>query len=330
MENKKAVKLKDGRTLELEVLTYPIDLPHQNALIGLWRTEWTHGDYDWLRSMNGDYSRHLRIQAALGTIEGRPAGTASVCYPCQGPEVSVVGSVLTHRDYRRLGVAEAMTNAVVDLSYQAGCRVSYLGATRDPRNVYLRCGFRWWNGGVMRREREDSSRCEDEFFAPGQSTSIRESNWGDLPGFACFVVQPWNSRVLDYQRALLSGKYVKLQRCVSNFPVVDNEVIEPGGAMGVLVGQTPHRVLGFGSITPEPGEARRHKAMVDVCSHDGYGDQTGPLIYWFDGAGCSAGHRVAPSLCRGLGRGQEDMVRTIRIETRGKAAGTAQAGGRTS
>ncbi|MCY3758892.1 MAG: GNAT family N-acetyltransferase, partial [Acidobacteria bacterium] len=204
MEKTDAIPLRDGRTLDIEVLTFPIDSARQTALIGLWRTEWTGGDYDWLRSMNGDYSRHLRIQAVLGTIEGRPAGTASVCYPCLEPEVSVVGSVLTHPDCRRLGVAEALTSAVVDLSFRAGCRVSYLGATRDPRNVYLRCGFRWWNGGVMRLEREDSSGCEEDFFAPGQATSVRQANWGDLAAFACFVVQPWDTLVLDYPRALLS------------------------------------------------------------------------------------------------------------------------------
>lgn len=280
MKESRAIPLKDGRTLDIEVLTFPIDAARQSALIGLWRTEWTGGDYDWLRSMNGDYSRHLRIQAVLGTIEGRPAGTASVCFPCREPEVSVVGSVLTHPDCRRLGVAEALTCAVVDLSFRAGCRVSYLGATRDPRNVYLRCGFRWWNGGVMRREREDSSGCEEAFFAPGQATSVRESNWGDLPALACFVVQPWNTLVLDYPRALLSGKYVKLQRCVSNFPAVHQEAAPRGGVLGVLVGESPHRVLGFGSVTPEPGDSRRHKAVIDVCSHDGYADGADSLTRW--------------------------------------------------
>lgn len=280
MEKAKAIPLRDGRTLYIEVLTFPVDSARQSTLIGLWRTEWTGGDYDWLRSMNGDYSRHLRIQAVLGTIEGRPAGTASVCFPCREPEVSVVGSVLTHPDWRRLGVAEALTSAVVDLSFRAGCRVSYLGATRDPRNVYLRCGFRWWNGGVMRLEREDSVGCEEEFFAPGQAISVREANWGDLAAFACFVVQPWDTLVLDYPRALLSGKYVKLQRCVSNFPAVHEEAAPRGGVLGVLVGESPHRVLGFGSITPEPGEYRRHKAVIDVCSHDNYDGGADSLTRW--------------------------------------------------
>ena len=132
----------------------------------------------------------------------------------------------------------------------------------------------------MRREREDSSRCEEAFFATGQATSVRESNWGDLPAFACFVVQPWDTRVLDYPRALLSGKYVKLQRCVSNFPAVHEEAVARGGVLGVLVGQSPHRVLGFGSITPEPGQSRRHKAVIDVCSHDGYAEGAESLIRW--------------------------------------------------
>lgn len=288
MEKLKSIPLRDGRRLDVEVLTFPIDSIRQNTLIGLWRTEWIQGDYDWLQSMNGDYSQYLRIQVVLGTIEGCPAGTASICYPYVNPEISVVGSVLTHPDHRRLGVAEALTCAVVDLSYGAGCQVSYLGATRDPRNVYLRCGFRWWNGGVMRREREDSSGCEEGFFELGQSTSVRKSNWGDLPALACFVVQPWDTLVLDYPRALLSGRYVNLQRCVSNFPVLHDAVAALGGVLGVLVGESSHRVLGFGSITPEPGDSRRHKAVIDVCSHDGYSGGADSLIRWLmaEAGGC--------------------------------------------
>ena len=300
MEDQYSIPLRDGRTLEIEVLTFPIDSARQKALIGLWRTEWTQGDYDWLRSMNGDYSRHLRIQAVLGTIEGRPAGTASVCYPCREPEVSVVGSVLTHPDCRRLGVAEALTGAVVDLSYRAGCRVSYLGATRDPRNVYLRCGFRWWNGGVMRREREDSSRCEEAFFAPGQATSVRESNWGDLPAFACFVVQPWDTRVLDYPRALLSGKYVKLQRCVSNFPAVHEEAAPRGGVLGVPGG--PIGPSGPGLWLHHPGARPVAAAQGGHrCLHPRWLRRPGGIVDPVaDVPGCQTRDRTPPGLRGGF------------------------------
>ena len=83
MENQQIIRLKDDRTLDVEVLTYPIDVSSQAILIELWRTEWTTADYDWLQSMNGDYSQTLRIQAVLGRVDGQAAGTASVCYPCQ-------------------------------------------------------------------------------------------------------------------------------------------------------------------------------------------------------------------------------------------------------
>lgn len=328
MEKTNAIPLRDGRTLDIEVLTYPVDSARQSALIGLWRTEWTGGDYDWLRSMNGDYSRHLRIQAVLGTIEGRAAGTASVCFSCREPEVSVVGSVLTHPGCRRLGVAEALTSAVVDLSFGAGCRVSYLGATRDPRNVYLRCGFRWWNGGVMRLEREDSSGCEDGFFAPGQATSVREANWGDLAAFACFVVQPWDTLVLDYPRALLSGKYVKLQRCVSNFPAVHEEAATRGGVLGVLAGESPHRVLGFGSLTPEPGEYRRHKAVIDVCSHDNYEDGADSLVRWLMSEAAGRGVERLQAYVAASDAGKQERFRRFGLKPLARLPGQIRLEGR--
>ena len=281
--NQTIIKLKDGRVLELEELTFPINSIHQTTLIQLWRTEWKRrggGDYDWLKAMNGDYSQDLITKVVLGRIDGQAVGTAAVAYPVKENEVSVIGSVLTHPEYRRLGIAEYLTNTATDLSFQAGCQISFLGATRDPRNVYLRCGFQWWNGGVMRKTAQGQENCEKQFFASSQSTSIREASWGDLPSFACFVIQPWNLLALDYLRGLLSGKYIKLQRCVSNFPAIYDEVAERGGDMCMLIGETNHRVLGFGSITPGPATEYRHKAVLDVATHDYYSDQAGSLIEW--------------------------------------------------
>ncbi len=278
MEEERTLQLKEGSELNVTIYTYPIPVIDQMILIELWRTEWTRGDYDWLQSMSGAYSQTLKIRAAIGRIGGQPVGTASVCYPIEDPEVSVVGSVLTHPDYRGLGVAAYLTDTVVELSFAAGCQVAYLGATRDPRCVYLRCGFQRWNGGVMRRAAPGSADFEVRYFAAEQTVSVREARWGDLPGLACFVVQPLDCLVLDYPRSLLSGKYVKLQRCVSNLPVVYDHVTDRGGAMCVLVGNAAHRVLGFGTLTPEPGEARSHKAVIDVITYDHYDTEADTII----------------------------------------------------
>ena len=329
MKNEQIIRLKDGRTLEVEVLTYPIDGSRQAALIELWRTEWTTGDYDWLASMNGDYSQTLRIQAVLGRVDGQAAGTASVCYPCQDAEVAVVGSVLTHPKFRGIGIAEHLTNRVVGLSLDAGCRVSYLGATRDPRNVYLRVGFNWWNGGVMRKASRETTDGEKEIFAVGQSTTLRESNWGDLPGFACFVVQPWDVLVLDYPRSLLSGKYVRLQRCVSNFPVVHEEVYRRGGVMVVLLGEAAHRILGFGSLTPEPGEARGHKAVIEACVHDAYAGEIGSLIQWLMSAAADRKIGAVQAFVANCDGGKEESFKGFGLEPVAQFPGQIRLGGKT-
>jgi len=271
-------RLSDGRTLEVKVSTYPLSSDNQRTLISLWRTEWKKTDYDWLQSMHGDYSDTLKIQSLIGTVDGVPAGTATVNYPCREPDVAVNGSVLTHPDFRRLGIAAHLTNAISDLAFGAGCKVAYMGGERIANSVYLRCGYDWHNGGVLRRAAPGCDDCEEEFFAPGQKVTLRPAAWGDMSGFACLVVQPLDSWVLDYPRGYLSGKHVSLKRCVSNFPNLYDQVTDRGGVVNMLIGEATHRVLGFGSLTPGPSPARQHKAVVDVAVHDHYVDCLPDLI----------------------------------------------------
>ncbi len=270
MNDARSVRLKNGREMQITVLTYPIPISDQMTLIGLWQTEWDRTDVSWSQSMNGAYSQTLTIQSIVGKVEDVSAGTATVYYPCTDPEVCVVGSVLTHPDFRGRGIAEVLVNAVVQLGFDAGCQVSFLGSSHRPMPVYRRCGFDWHNGNVMRRAAPGFETCERRFFTEGQKTWIREAEWGDLPGMACFVSRPLDCLVLDYPRGLLSGKHVALTRCVSNFSAVWCDVAERGGAMCTLVGEAAHRMLGFATLTPGPGAHRRHKAVIDVIAHDSY------------------------------------------------------------
>ena len=226
--------LADGRRLRIEVLECPLASEDQRTLISLWRSEWRKADYDWIQSMNGDYSDSLSITSVVGRVDGAAAGTASVCYPRIDSEVAVVGSVLTHPEFRRLGVAQHLTRAVTDRAFAAGCSVSYLGATPMPQSVYLRCGYRWHNGGVMRHAAPEAEDMEAVWYAGGQSTAIRPAVWGDLSGFACLVVQPLSTWVLDYLRGYLSGRYVSLMRCVSNFPNLYYDVLGGRGGQVLL------------------------------------------------------------------------------------------------
>ena len=290
-------KLANGQTLKMKVLVYPVQPEDQWRLISLWRTEWrTANNYDWLCALNGDYCRSLTIQSVIGKLDGVTAGTATVCYPKADPEVAVVGSVLTHPNFRRLGIAEHLTNAVTDLAFTAGCKVSYLGTEHRPRPVYLRSGYNWHNGGVMRRAAPGSEECENEFFAPGQKTRVRPAAWGDLSGLACLLSQSLDCWVIDYPRGYISGKHIPLHRCVSNFPYVYDSVTDRGGAMMMLIGEKAHRVLGFGTVTPEPGPASKHVAIVDAATHDDYIDQLPRLVEKLKGEAVRLGVRIVRAL----------------------------------
>jgi L-amino acid N-acyltransferase YncA/GNAT superfamily N-acetyltransferase len=271
--------LSDGKTLATRLLTYPVPRADQAVLIDLWRSEWSRANNcDWLAAMGGDYSDSLTIQAVIGSIDGEPVGTASVHYAVEEPEVAIVGSVLTHRDHRGLSIATHLTGLVTQRAFAAGCRVAYLGTSPRPDSMYMRCGYAFHNGGVMRCAVPGAADNDDVLFAPGQKTSIRPALWGDLPAMACFYAQPVATVLTDYPRGYLSGRHAPLGLCASVFPRVHDHVVRHGGALMMLVGDTAHRVLGFGSITPGPAPARHHKAVIDVATHDHYTDRLDDLV----------------------------------------------------
>lgn len=280
MTQNAAIPLRDGRLLQTSAWTYPIGPDQQQRLIALLRTEWRQTDFDWLQAMNGDYSETLTIRSVVGCIDGVDVGTASIYYAKDQPEVSLLGNVLTHRDFRRLQIAQQLTDFCVQSSFETGCRVTYLGTTRSPRCVYLNCGFDWVSGGVMRRPAPGAEEVEAELFAANQSTTIREANWGDLPGVALLVAQPSDALVIDYPRGILSPSFASMGRCVSNFPVIWYDVANSGGTMCVLSGDKPGRVLGFGSLTPGMGQGRRHLAVIEITTHDSYRNQARRLMKW--------------------------------------------------
>ena len=273
-----SIRLKDGRQLEATVLTYPIRGEDQITLVQLWRSEWQRTDYDWLEAMNGDYSDTFKIRSIIGRIDGQAVTTATVCHPCVDAEVCVIEGVVTLESCRGLGIASKLTNMAVELAFAADCEVCYLGNSYQEGSVYLRCGFERLSGVVMRRAAPGGDDYESRCFGPGQKTSIREAQWGDLPGVSCLLAQPLDCLVLDYPRGIVSCKYTEPKSCVGNFPRVWYNVKERGGSMYMLIGEKAHQVLGFGTLTPEAGTARCHKAVVDIAVHDNYEDKAQEIL----------------------------------------------------
>ena len=271
--------LADGSDLSVELLRRPVAPADQLRVADVLAAEWERSDVDWLPSLRGAYADTLTTVTALGRCGGVDVGTATVSYAAAEPEIAVVENVTTLAEYRRRGIAAALTGTVVQLAFDAGCRLCFLGngGRVGQRAVYDRIGFAR-TGAIMRRPAPGFETYERTLYAAGQAVSIRPVCWGDLPGVAALVAQPLSTRVLDYQRGIAGAAFVPPARCVSAFTTVYYDTQSRGGVMRVLAGDGASRVLGFGTAAPGPAPLRSTTAVVDLVTHDAYADYAGELL----------------------------------------------------
>ncbi len=273
------VPLADGADLRVELLRRPVAPADQLRVTDLLAAEWERSDVEWLPSLRGAYADTLTTVTALGRCAEVDAGTATVSFAVDDPEIAVVENVTTLAEHRRRGIAAALTETLVRLAFDAGCRLCFLGnGGRVGRPaVYDRIGFER-TGAIMRRAAPGFEAHERTLYAAGQAVSVRPACWGDLPGVAALVAQPLATRVLDYQRGIASAAFVPPARCVSAFTTVHYDTQSRGGVMRVLAGAGASRVLGFGTAAPGPAPLRSTTAVVDLVAHDAYAGHAGELL----------------------------------------------------
>ena len=162
----------------------------------------------------------------------------------------------------------------------------------------------------MRRPGPGGEDYEGVAFAPGQRTVVRETSWGDLPAVACLMAQPIGPALAHYDQGLVSPLAAAPHRAVSNFTSVKYAVESAGGNMWSLVSvDSPHRVLGFVSVTPGPGPLREHTGRCEVTCHDQY---AGDTHCW---SSASAGRADRPGAGRPCGNGRSGVNAKVLVST---------------
>lgn len=271
------VRLDGGDLLAVKVLRYPLSAADQAKVIELWRTEWEETGFEWLPWINGVYASALVTETAIAFHQDTAVATATVCWPRKDPEICVVMNVLTRKGFRGRGIANQLTDLVVNRGFRSGCTAAYLGNTPTKHSVYEDCDFVRIAGVFMRRTKPGAANLESSLFSGHQKTSVRAANWGDIPGVAALVAHPLETFLMDYPRGLVSSKYLAPERGLTQFSAVWYGSRRAGGDMHVLTGATAHRILGFGSFTPGLGAVKNFLAHVDFLCHDAYRDQA-PLL----------------------------------------------------
>ncbi len=273
------IALRDGSELQIYKLQCPVEPALRGPVTAILNTEWPNGDFYWNESMAGDYADSLTVVMCPAMREGRWVGNATVAFAANSPEVGAVCDVMTHPDARGLGVARAATQAVTCHAVECGARAVYLGTERagSAQRVYQRIGFEWFHGGVMRHLSAHGQDFDETYFASGQRTSTRAAEWGDLPGVSALFGQPYAMLAGDCARGLFSPARTFHGRCVSVFPYIYYDVLAKAGSCRVLVGQTPHRILGLATMTPIDTAYRRHVGVLDVMTQDRFAED-GPRL----------------------------------------------------
>ncbi len=277
----KDLTLSDGSRLKIDLLYRPVAPPDRLRVTDLLGAEWERTDADWIASLRGIYADSLSSVTAVARCGDYDVGTATTSFSVDHPEIAVIENVTTVTKYRRRGIAAALTETLVHLAFDAGCRLCFLGnANRLGRqSVYERIGFsRLRSSSILRRAAQGFEDYEKDLYGTGQQTSVRLARWGDLPGVAALVAQPLDTFMADYQRGIGSITFVEPTRCVSAFTSIWYDTQARGGIMRVLTGDTTSRVLGFGTVAPGPAPLRHSVVVIDLVTHDTYSEDSVMLL----------------------------------------------------
>jgi ribosomal protein S18 acetylase RimI-like enzyme len=85
-----------------------------------------------------EFGKTLDVRLYLGKIEGRAVATAAIFY---GSRAAAVKHVSTLPEYRRRGIASALTVFSLEDARRAGCRYAALTSSPEGYPVYRKLGF---------------------------------------------------------------------------------------------------------------------------------------------------------------------------------------------
>lgn len=200
---------------------------------------------------------------------GQPVANIYFGTAAGAPEIGLLAFAITAPAHRGQGLGERLVHAALSDFVAAGGVCMHL-ATANPaaHHLYQRCGFRDYNGHVMRflMKPEDWTSFDDAYFrfaGPGQ---VRRGHWGDAGRIAMLYVAPGRWLVRDYAEGLYDHPAIEQTRCASILPSMM--------AGGLWVLENPARRV-VAAATLKPGEPL---PVVDFLAAPAYLDQAPDLL----------------------------------------------------
>jgi GNAT superfamily N-acetyltransferase len=188
----------------------------------------TQPGHNWMSEAEGQYLIRALAGGFLSSsndyffaqyLRGSPVSHGWYQVSRRNPAVGVMGYIITHPQFRRLGFSTSVVEMILEHFTAQGGKTLFLG-TANPRarTIYLKAGFLDYHGCVMRwtRDSTPSEACPFENSAyDDEQARVRTAEWGDVAlGTAFYSSQlPWIVR--DFSEKIIVAADRPPTRCVS-------------------------------------------------------------------------------------------------------------------
>jgi len=301
------LSLRTGERAELECYQPGATSMPAERLDALWelvvrpREPWfSHGEQEcFTRGLRGRLTAVGTDRFYSAWIAGRPVAHATLSTAAGWPQVGAVGYVITEPAFRGRGLCPRLMQRMM-ADFRAGGGQCALLCTGNPvaHAIYVRAGFRDYNGHVMRylAAPADALAFERDYFAKHGPAVVRAGHWGDTARIAWLYALPGDWFIKDYGEALYDHPAIILGRCGSILPAMMLNVEERRGGLWVLE-TGDGRLVGAARLTLGDAVAQLKAPMLDFLVVPAYRDQTADLLrVAVDAAGASGAEVVRACL----------------------------------
>jgi len=238
-------------------------------------------------ALSGEFEGVACDRFWIARIGAEPVANVYFSSAAGAPEIGLLGFAITASTYRGRGIAGSLLRqALADFVARGGACM--LLATDNPaaHRVYERCGFRDYQGHVMRFLATVGGweGLDQRYFANAGPAQVRRAHWGDLARITLLYVAPHRWLVRDYAERLYNHPAITQTRCASILPALMNSTTERPARANLTIGglwvlENPaRRLMGAATVTPLDLSAQAHAPTIDFLVAPAYLDQVPDLL----------------------------------------------------
>lgn len=286
-------------------------------------------------AFNGEFGGLACDRFWIARIGAEPVANVYFSSAVGAPEIGLLGFAITAPAYRGRGIAGSLLRqALADFVAKGGACVHLATDNPAAHRVYESCGFRDYQGHVMRflTPTDGWEGFEQRYFDNVGPAQVRRAHWGDLARGTMLYVAPHRWFVRDYAERLYNHPAITQTRCASILPAMMNSTTERPARANLAVGglwvlENPaRRLVGAVTVTPPDLSAQAHAPIVDFLVAPAYLGQAPELLAAALGTCRSGGAECVRGCVAACDHEKIDILRQIGFRHEATLAGQLKAG----